>query len=93
MGFCEAVKILEIVEPQTDNKGTSMTVKYIIIALITLLVTVFCGCIGFNKPSPPVNYYIFDYKVPELPPLELLEAAVRLERFSVASPYDTDRIV
>ncbi|MFP3929001.1 MAG: ABC-type transport auxiliary lipoprotein family protein [Desulfobacteraceae bacterium] len=53
----------------------------------------FCSCLGFNKPSPPVNYYIFDYKVPEFPPLEPLEAAVRLERFSVASPYDTDRIV
>ncbi len=51
------------------------------------------GCLSLSKSAPDVDYYVLDYEAPDLPRLEPLQVVLRLERFSVAPPYNTERIV
>jgi ABC-type uncharacterized transport system auxiliary subunit len=51
------------------------------------------GCSGLGKPGERINYYVLEYPSPAITGLEPIPAVVRLERFSVAPQYDTERIV
>jgi len=51
------------------------------------------GCLGLGKPAYQIDHYVLEYDAPQMAHLEPLPAVVRLERFSVAAPYNTSRIV
>lgn len=51
------------------------------------------GCLGLGKPAYQIDHYVLEYDAPRISNLEPLSAVVRLERFSVAAPYNTNRIV
>ncbi|MCF8062633.1 MAG: PqiC family protein [Deltaproteobacteria bacterium] len=51
------------------------------------------GCSGMGKPQDRVDYYVLEYEAPAFQALEPVQAVIRLERFSVAPAYNTDRIV
>ncbi|MGM0663578.1 MAG: ABC-type transport auxiliary lipoprotein family protein [Thermodesulfobacteriota bacterium] len=51
------------------------------------------GCSGMGKPKERVDHYVLEYEAPDIPGLEPIQAVVRLERFSVAPQYNTNRIV
>lgn len=51
------------------------------------------GCLGPSKPAYQIDHYVLEYDAPHIAHLEPLPAVVRMERFSVAAPYNTSRIV
>lgn len=51
------------------------------------------GCAGMGKPREKVDYYVLEYESPRIPELSPIPAVVRLERFTVAPQYNTNRIV
>ncbi len=61
-------------------------------ALIALWVTA-SGCFRGGGQDARIDYYIPQYETPVVQGLAPLDAVIRLERFSVAPPYNTSRIV
>lgn len=61
--------------------------------LTALMVLPLGGCTGMGKPQERIDHYVFEYPAPLIPGLDPIQAVVRVERFSVAPPYNTSRIV
>ena len=51
------------------------------------------GCSGMGKPPERIDYYVLEYEAPRFQGREPVEDVIRLERFSVAPSYNTERIV
>ncbi|MBW1721655.1 MAG: membrane integrity-associated transporter subunit PqiC [Deltaproteobacteria bacterium] len=64
-------------------------IKVIIVGLFLLLPS----CLGLEQPSNKVDYYTLEYPPPRLEGLRPLECVVRVQRFSVAAPYNRIPIV
>ena len=62
------------------------------VVLIALGVSL-CGCFPGAQNKSRIDYYVLEYEPPSDQDLERLSAVIRLERFSVAPPYNTSRIV
>ena len=51
------------------------------------------GCSGMGKPPERIDYYVLEYESPRFQGRKPVEDVIRLERFSVAPSYNTERIV
>jgi cholesterol transport system auxiliary component len=51
------------------------------------------ACAGMGETPERIDYYVLEYEPPSLPGLEPVDEVIRLERFSVAPSYNTERIV
>ena len=63
------------------------------------LVLIFCGlfclagCSALKKPKPKINLFTLEYTVPKMEGLKPLDAVIRVDRFGVAPPYNSNRMV
>lgn len=65
-----------------------------IICLIILSALLVCGCLNLTqKPNKKINYYTLEYDPPETENLKALPFVIYIERFNVAPPYDSTRII
>jgi ABC-type uncharacterized transport system auxiliary subunit len=61
-----------------------------IVVLIGFMLVVGCGSIlPKGKPSPPLKRYALEYTAPAFKGLPRLDAAIRVERFSIARIFDS----
>jgi len=51
------------------------------------------GCFRMNKPPDRIEHYMLEYDAPDPGDLAPLSVVVRIERFSVAPPYNSSRII
>ncbi|MBW1779988.1 MAG: membrane integrity-associated transporter subunit PqiC [Deltaproteobacteria bacterium] len=51
------------------------------------------GCINFKQPRNRVQHYLLEYATPEIKGLKPLSVSLKMERFSVAPAYNTNRII
>jgi len=64
--------------------------------LFSLCVSVFFlagGCLNFKQPRNQVQHYILEYTSPEIKDLKPLPVSLKVDRFSVAPAYNTNRII
>ena len=54
---------------------------------------VFGACLNLKQPSNKFEFYTLEYASPPRPDLAPLPCAIRVERFSVAPEYNSDRII
>ena len=72
--------------------------KFANIRMIWSCLTVFAAimlsaCMGSSKPPKPVYYYTLDYETPESQLTHHLPIILRVERFSVSPPFNSQRII
>ncbi|MBW1766677.1 MAG: membrane integrity-associated transporter subunit PqiC [Deltaproteobacteria bacterium] len=53
----------------------------------------FGSCLKLNNPSNKIEFYTLEYDPPQIGNLAPLPHAIRMERFSVAPTYNTNRII
>lgn len=53
----------------------------------------FCACLSLKQPRNKIEFYTLEYHPPQLADLKPLPSVIRLERFSVAPTYNTNRII
>ncbi len=58
-----------------------------------ILAVASAGCSIGGKPAERIDYYVLEYEAPQPPGLPAVEEVLRVERFGVAPPYNTARIV
>jgi ABC-type uncharacterized transport system auxiliary subunit len=58
-----------------------------------LFVLFLAGCAGMGQPMDKISYYTLEYDFPEISDLKPLPVVIRIERFSVAPVYNTNRMV
>jgi len=51
------------------------------------------GCVNFKQPRNRVQHYMLEYASPEMKDLTPLPVSLKVERFSVAPAYNTNRII
>lgn len=51
------------------------------------------ACLNLKQPSRKIDFYTLEYDAPKISGLEPLPLVIRMERFSVAPMYNTNRIV
>jgi len=51
------------------------------------------ACLNLKQPSHKIEFYTFEYDPPQVANLKPLPFVIRLERFSVAPEYSSDRII
>jgi cholesterol transport system auxiliary component len=57
------------------------------------LLLMFCSCLNQNHPSDKIDFYTLEYDPPKINGLQALPSVIRIERFSVAPIYNTNRII
>ena len=62
-------------------------------AAVFLLVTCVTGCISRGKPSPMIDYFVFEYSPPTRSALTSIDQVVKVERFSVAKAFNSATMV
>jgi ABC-type uncharacterized transport system auxiliary subunit len=64
--------------------------------IFSLCVSVFFlvgGCVSFKQPRNRIQHYTLEYVSPEITDLKPLPVSLKVERFSVAPAYNTNRII
>lgn len=51
------------------------------------------ACVGNSRPPQPIYYYTLEYPSPSQQFASVLPCTVRVERFSVSPPYNSQRII
>lgn len=51
------------------------------------------ACLNLRQPSHKIDYYTLEYDPPQISGVKPLSVVVRIERFSVAPSYNTNRII
>jgi ABC-type uncharacterized transport system auxiliary subunit len=69
---------------------TARTVPFTLLLLVSFLLP---ACVDLKQPYREIVYYTLEYSPPEFPELDPLPAIVRVERFTVAPEYDSERII
>ena len=65
----------------------------IIFALLCGLLVLSLGCLDIRRPTKNIEFYSLEYAPPKMPALPQIPAVLRIERFSVAPPYNSNRIL
>lgn len=63
------------------------------VLLPLLMMIALSACMGTSKPPHPVYYYTLEYATPAVQTLQQLPFTLRVERFSVSPPYNSQRII
>jgi cholesterol transport system auxiliary component len=61
--------------------------------LLVLLLTMFTACMGSAKPPSPIYYYTLDYPPPAVRLEHQLPCTLRVERFSVSPPFNSQHMI
>ena len=69
------------------------TSKYLLIILLGMSVFILWACISKKHPEINTRYYILEYDSPHLDHRPQLSAVIRIERFTVAPLYTTNKMV
>ena len=67
-----------------------------IIIVLGMVILMLTGCVGGKTPAVKFDYYTLEYETPAAGDAEMHEAlpvVLRLERFTAAPEYETDRII
>jgi cholesterol transport system auxiliary component len=67
--------------------------KLFILLLPIVLLLFFGSCLKLKHPSNKIAFYTLEYDPPQIGNLSPLPSVIRMDRFSVAPTYNTDRIV
>lgn len=54
---------------------------------------IIAGCIDLKQPKNKIQYYTLEYASPSITGLKPLHVTLKIERFSVAPAYNTNRII
>jgi len=65
--------------------------KIFLFCLSAVLIT--AGCIDLKQPKNKTQYYTLEYTPPSITGLKPLPVTLKIERFSVAPAYNTNRII
>ena len=76
---------------KTANFRISGTGGRILLPLIIAIML--SACISGSKPSNPIYYYTLDYETPSVQMANHLPFTLRVERFSVSPPFNSQRII
>jgi ABC-type uncharacterized transport system auxiliary subunit len=76
---------------KTANFRISGTGGRILLPLIIAITL--SACISGSKPSNPIYYYTLDYETPSVQMANHLPFTLRVERFSVSPPFNSQRII
>jgi ABC-type uncharacterized transport system auxiliary subunit len=79
----------------TRNSHKEIPLAPVIKALVMLLALplVFVSCLGLQQTEEKMQFYTLEYDPPQVDDLAPLPVVIRVEKFSVAPPYDTYRII
>jgi ABC-type uncharacterized transport system auxiliary subunit len=72
---------------------TGMGMERSITFVLAVVMFMLSGCMGAKGPPVRLDYYTLEYEAPDAPLQEKLPAVLRLERFTAAPEYETDRMV
>lgn len=64
-----------------------------IFIIFMCLPLIFCGCPSLKHSRNKVQFYTLEYEPPSIAALEPLPSVIRIDRFSVAPLYNTNRII
>jgi ABC-type uncharacterized transport system auxiliary subunit len=71
-----------------------MTCRYVInVSLFLLLAPLLAGCMGQSTPTSPIYYYTVDYEPTPATYDAPLPWVLRVHRFSVSPPFNSQRII
>ena len=65
--------------------------KILLFCLSTFLII--AGCIDLKQPRNRIQYYTLEYSPPKITGLKPLPVTLKIERFSMAPAYNTNRII
>ncbi|MCK5545373.1 MAG: membrane integrity-associated transporter subunit PqiC [Desulfobulbaceae bacterium] len=66
----------------------------IFIVFVSLIIPLFLGgCLDLKQSHRKIEYYMMEYESPYVTGMEPLPVAIKLERFGISEPYDTERII
>ncbi|MBI4619690.1 MAG: membrane integrity-associated transporter subunit PqiC [Desulfobacterales bacterium] len=68
----------------------SVRKAFFLFVLLTLFIG---GCLGIKKPIRKIDYYTLEYDPPKVMEFSSLPFVIRIDRFSVAPLYNSNRIV
>ena len=63
------------------------------ISILCLSVLILAGCVNLKQPRNRVQHYILEYASPVIKDLKPLPVSLKIDRFSVAPAYNTNRII
>ncbi len=63
------------------------------ISYLLILFLIFGGCISLKQPSRKIEHYTLEYKSKQFANLQPLPFILRVDRFQVAPPYNTNNII
>ena len=66
-------------------------IYFLCLCLTVLFLAV--GCVNFKQPRNRVQHYMLEYTSPEMKDLKPLPVSLKVDRFSVAPAYNTNRII
>ena len=64
-----------------------------IVILFLGLPLIFCSCLNLKQPSNKIEFYTLEYDPPQIGNLKPLPCVIKMERFSVAPIYNSNRII
>lgn len=64
-----------------------------IFLLFLSLPILFGACMSLKQPVNKIEYYTLEYPPPQMETLNLLPHVIRMDRFTVAPPYNTSQII
>lgn len=67
--------------------------RNVCLAFVLLGLALLTACLGNTKPPQPIYYYTLDYPLPPLQFAQVLPCTLRVERFSVSPPFNSQRII
>jgi len=77
----------------TGDKLRNRIFKGFQLMLLLVAASALSACMGNTSPPKPTYYYTLDYEAPPVSLNHQLPCTVRVERFSVSPPYQSQRII
>jgi len=70
-----------------------MRKRRILMAMVFCGFFCFSGCSALRKPKPKISYYTLEYMVSKIEDLKPIGSVIRVDRFGVAPPYNSNRMI
>lgn len=66
---------------------------YLLFLIFISLPILFGACVSLKQPVNKIEYYTLEYPPPQMETLSPLPHVIRMDRFTVAPPYNTSQII
>jgi len=66
---------------------------YLLFLIFLSLPILFAACVSLKQPVNKIEYYTLEYPPPQMKTLHPLSYVIRMDRFTVAPPYNTSQII